>query len=183
MGTMAQFWVFGYGSLMWNPGFAHEAAEPALVRGYHRSLCVLSHVHRGTPERPGLVLGLDHGGACHGVAYLVAPMRWRETLAYLRSREQVTMVYREISVIARLLRANATISALTYAVDRRHAQYARHLTVSDRMALIQQGSGRSGACRDYLSSTVHHLRALGIHDSRLEDIQFRLEAHDKAKAG
>ncbi|MBV9246385.1 MAG: gamma-glutamylcyclotransferase, partial [Methylobacteriaceae bacterium] len=89
------FWVFGYGSLMWRPGFAFVERQLATVRGYHRALCVYSHVHRGTPDRPGLVLGLDRGGACRGVAFHVAGEKWAETIAYLRGREQVTMVYRE----------------------------------------------------------------------------------------
>ena len=83
MGSLAQFWVFGYGSLMWRPGFDFVASEPALIRGYHRSLCVYSFVHRGTPDCPGLVLGLDRGGSCHGMAFRVAGERWQETLAYL----------------------------------------------------------------------------------------------------
>src|SRR5687767_8101396 len=87
-------WVFGYGSLIWRPGFDFIERAPARLIGAHRALCVLSHVHRGTPERPGLVLGLDRGGACRGVAFRVAGAHRAETIAYLRSREQVTMVYR-----------------------------------------------------------------------------------------
>ena len=92
---MEQFWIFGYGSLMWRPGFDFIRSEPALVRGYHRRLCVYSYVHRGTPEQPGLVLGLDRGGSCHGMGFEIAPEKWDDTLSYLRAREQVTMVYLE----------------------------------------------------------------------------------------
>src|SRR5437763_8595159 len=88
-------WVFGYGSLIWRPGFDYLAREPARLIGAHRALCVFSHVHRGTPERPGLVLGLDLGGACRGVAYRVASKKRAETVAYLRAREQANNVYRE----------------------------------------------------------------------------------------
>src|SRR5712692_5102146 len=88
-------WVFGYGSLMWQPGFAFLERVPARLTGAHRALCVFSHVHRGTPERPGLVLGLDFGGACRGVAYRVAAKQRAATVAYLHAREQATSVYRE----------------------------------------------------------------------------------------
>ena len=88
-------WVFGYGSLIWRPGFEYLERAPARMIGLHRSLCVYSFVHRGTPERPGLVLGIDQGGACRGVAYRVAAAKRADTLAYLRAREQVTAVYRE----------------------------------------------------------------------------------------
>ena len=87
---MTENWVFGYGSLMWKPGFEHIEARPALLRGAHRQLCVYSYVHRGTPERPGLVLGLDRGGACRGLAFKVADECWSDVLDYLRAREQVT---------------------------------------------------------------------------------------------
>src|SRR6266700_1381916 len=87
-------WVFAYGSLMWRPGFPFVERVPARLFGAHRALCVLSHVHRGTPERPGLVLGLDRGGTCRGIAYRTTASERPETLAYLRSREQVTGVYR-----------------------------------------------------------------------------------------
>jgi cation transport regulator ChaC len=98
-GTMtdkAELWVFGYGSLMWRPGFAFVERHLATVHGFHRSLCVYSHVHRGTAARPGLVLGLDRGGSCRGVAFKVAALDREATIAYLREREQVTMVYREV---------------------------------------------------------------------------------------
>src|SRR6478609_11323266 len=90
-----EFWVFGYGSLVWRPGFEYEERCLATLHGFHRALCVLSHVHRGTPERPGLVLGLDRGGSCRGVAFRVPQENRDATMAYLAAREQVTMVYRE----------------------------------------------------------------------------------------
>jgi cation transport protein ChaC len=89
-------WVFGYGSLMWRPGFAFEEKRIATIHGYHRSLCVYSHVHRGTQEAPGLVLGLDRGGSCQGVAFRVRDENWNEVIDYLREREQVTSIYLEI---------------------------------------------------------------------------------------
>jgi glutathione-specific gamma-glutamylcyclotransferase len=164
-------WVFGYGSLMWRPGFDHVERRPALVRGYHRSLCVYSYVHRGTPERPGLVLGLDTGGSCHGMAFRVAPERWRDTLAYLRAREQVTMVYRETTLRLRFLDdSGETAPALAFVVDRKHAQYAGKLDLGRQVEFVRQGIGQSGTSPDYVASTLAHLREMGIRDARLEAV-------------
>src|SRR5262245_46753625 len=108
-------WVFGYGSLIWRPGFAFVEKAPARLIGAHRALCVFSHVHRGTPERPGLVLGLDLGGACRGVAYRVGAAGRRETVAYLRAREQVTSVYREtMRSVTLLTEPQRRVDALVY---------------------------------------------------------------------
>src|ERR1700742_3385850 len=96
-GLSDDLWVFGYGSLMWRPDFAFIERIEARLIGAHRALCVYSFVHRGTPERPGLVLGLDRGGACRGIAFRVARDDWEKTVSYLRAREQVTAVYREVS--------------------------------------------------------------------------------------
>lgn len=162
------FWVFGYGSLMWRPNFPHVERRPARLHGAHRSLCVLSHVHRGTPERPGLVLGLDRGGACRGVAFRVAPDNVDAVIAYLREREQTTMVYRERSRPVRLEAAGETVAALCYLVDRTHPQYAGGLAPEEQARLICQGRGRSGANIDYLLNTLAHMRELGIRDPGLE---------------
>jgi cation transport protein ChaC len=164
----AQRWIFGYGSLMWHPGFSYVRALPALLHGYHRSFCVYSYHYRGTPDHPGLVLGLDRGGSCHGVAFEVDDALWEETLRYLREREQVTMVYHELCYPVRLMPDGKTVKALTYAVDRRHAQYAGGLSHADVLAHIKQGHGQSGPCRDYVMNTLTHLRSMGIHDRGLE---------------
>ncbi len=176
MTKMKEFWVFGYGSLMWRPGFAHVGSEPALIRGYHRRLCVKSHVHRGTPLAPGLVLGLDRGGSCSGLAYRVEAAMWDRTLAYLRAREQVTMVYREAVRPVRLLQSGGVVEALTYLVDRKHPQYAGSLSDDELLALIRQGQGISGRCVDYVVSALTHLRSMDIHDMRLETLSRYLEA-------
>jgi cation transport protein ChaC len=172
---MQQFWIFGYGSLMWRPGFEHIASEPALIRGYHRKLCVYSHVHRGTPERPGLVLGLDRGGSCHGMAYRIDPSRWDETMAYLRAREQVTMVYIEKRSTIRLLNSKRATEAITYVVDRGHRQYAGALAEGDLVSHVRHGEGVSGHCIDYVMNTVSHLREMKIHDDTLERLAQRLQ--------
>lgn len=167
-------WVFAYGSLMWRPGFAAaERAEARLV-GAHRALCVWSHVHRGTPERPGLVLGLDHGGTCRGIAYRVGPSEREATLHYLRAREQVTSVYREcVRSITLSQHPERRVSAVCYMVDRSHPQYAGRLDVTAMLHYVRQGHGQSGANRDYLLATVEALEALGCRDRNLH----RLAAH------
>ncbi|RVU21049.1 gamma-glutamylcyclotransferase [Methylobacterium oryzihabitans] len=165
-GAPADLWVFGYGSLMWRPGFPFVEERPGRLRGYHRSLCVLSHVHRGTPERPGLVLGLDRGGSCRGMAFRVAAAAAGETLAYLRAREQVTAVYveRRLGVT---LDDGRRIEAVTYLVDRTHPQYAGRLPEADLLRLVRQGLGRSGPNPDYVRHTHDRLVALGIADPLL----------------
>lgn len=172
---MEQFWIFGYGSLMWRPGFDYLASEPALVHGWHRRLCVYSFVHRGTPERPGLVLGLDRGGSCHGLAFQVAPQRWDETIAYLRTREQVTAVYLERRQPIRLLNTGRVVQATTYVVDRAHRQYAGVLEDEDLLRHVVNGEGVSGHCIDYVMSTVSHLREMKLHDPTLERLAKSLE--------
>jgi cation transport protein ChaC len=159
----ADLWVFGYGSLMWRPGFPYRERRHARLNGYHRALCVFSHVHRGTPQRPGLVLGLDRGGRCHGVAFQVAAEEAAETVAYLRAREQVTGVYVERRLPVRL-DGGGTVEALTYVVDRRHPQYAGRLPEDELLRLVRQGVGVSGANPDYVRQTHAHLVEMGVTD-------------------
>jgi cation transport protein ChaC len=161
-------WVFGYGSLIWRPGFDWLEREPARLIGAHRALCVFSHVHRGTPERPGLVLGLDFGGACRGVAYRVAARKRAETIAYLRAREQATSVYREtLRSVTLLCEPQRRVSALCYMIDRGHVQYAGRLDLATQLHLVRQGHGQSGPNGEYVLSTVHALEALGLYDREL----------------
>ncbi len=162
-------WVFGYGSLMWNPGFPYLRAVPARISGYHRKLCVYSFHYRGSPEKPGLVFGLDRGGSCLGMAFEVAAADWAQTWDYLRKREQVTMVYRELFKQVRL-QNGAEVMALTYAVDRRHAQCAAGLSDPEIAALVRQGEGISGRNTEYVFNTHGHLQKLGIADPALERI-------------
>lgn len=166
---MHENWVFGYGSLMWNPGFRFIERQRAVIHGYHRSLCMLSHMYRGTPDRPGLVLGLDVGGTCHGIAFRVAEEDWPEASAYLRAREQVTNMYHEVAKPVRLVGAEERkVTALTYAVDRTHRQYAGRLSLEEQLHHVRQGHGQSGSCTDYVLNTVQHLREVGIRDLPLE---------------
>ena len=163
----SDLWIFGYGSLMWRPGFDYLDGVQAKVIGAHRSLCVYSFVHRGTPERPGLVLGLDQGGACRGIAFRVAAAERSRTVAYLREREQVTMIYRECMRQVWLNNDPAqTVSALCYMVDRSHPQYAGRLALEQQLHHVRQAHGQSGANRDYVVETVAALEALGIREIR-----------------
>src|SRR5246127_2571129 len=172
-------WVFGYGSLMWRPGFEFIEQVPARLIGEHRALCVYSFDHRGTPEKPGLVLGLDRGGACRGVAFRVAAGLRDTTIAYLRSREQTTHVYREVMRSVWLDDdARRRVSALTYVVDRGHVQYAGRLPLAEQLRIVQQGHGRSGNNRDYVLSTVRAIEAQGFRDRELHRLGLMLhEAH------
>ncbi len=168
----AGIWVFGYGSLMWKPGFNHLAACQARLHGYHRSLCVYSWVHRGTRECPGLVFGLDRGGACRGFAFKVAPQNEADVLAYLDARELVTDVY-ERRRLAITIEKNR-VPAWCYVVRRDHPQYAGRLPEAELLRIIEKGEGRSGHCRDYVLSTVSHLEVLGVNDAVLDSVARKL---------
>src|SRR5215470_554839 len=148
----ADLWVFAYGSLIWRPGFAFLERVEARLIGAHRALCVYSFYHRGTAERPGLVLGLDHGGACRGIAYRVAAAGREETIRYLREREQVTTVYRE-----------------------RIRRVWLKGELEQKLHHVRQGHGHSGANRDYVISTVAALEALGLREGELHLLAERLK--------
>ena len=175
--------MFAYGSLMWRPDFAFVERVEARLVGAHRALCVYSFVHRGTPERPGLVLGLDHGGTCRGVAYRVPAAERGNTIAYLRAREQVTSVYRECVRPIWLRQASEQrVPALCYMVDRGHAQYAGRLTLDQQLHHVRQGHGQSGANRDYVIATVGALEQLGYRESELHLLAARLAGTHEAGA-
>ncbi|WP_426439873.1 gamma-glutamylcyclotransferase [Bradyrhizobium genosp. P] len=181
-------WVFGYGSLMWKPGFEFIEQVPARLIGEHRALCVYSFDHRGTPEKPGLVLGLDRGGACRGIAFRVAATLRNDTIAYLRAREQTTNVYREVTRSVWLENeARQRVAALAYVVDRGHVQYAGRLSLSEQLRFVQQGHGRSGNNRDYVLSTVASIEKQGFRDAPLHQLAVMLHdaggLHRDARAG
>ena len=166
---MDEFWVFGYGSLMWNPGFPYVARMQARAFGYRRALCVRSFVHRGTPERPGLVLGLDRGGSCRGVAYRVAMQDRDEVVDYLRKRELVTHVYLERHLPV-ALEDGRQVRALGYVVDRAHPQYAGALDVEEAARIVHVSVGQSGPNDAYVANTLAHMREMGIRDAWLEGV-------------
>ena len=170
----AGLWIFGYGSLMWRPDFPYEERTRAIVDGYHRSFCIRSTHHRGTAERPGLVLGLDRGRACTGVAYRIAQANVAATLAYLRQRELIYGVYRETTVTARLdgeeagASARRHIRALAYVVERAHPSNVGRLPVARQAGIIRGARGISGDNLDYLFNTVRLLGVLDIREPELD---------------
>ena len=170
----SDLWIFGYGSLMWNPGFAHCGAEPALLRGWHRSFCVYSRRYRGTPERQGLVLGLDRGGACRGMAFRVSRPAIADALSYLWEREMSGGIYdmREVRVRS----AAGEVRAHAFTVRRSHPGYAGRLSVDETARLILQGLGGRGPCREYLENTVRQLECLGHLDGPLHKLEQRVRA-------
>ena len=159
-------WVFGYGSLIWNPGFAHVSSQQGLLRGAHRSLSIVSHHHRGTLEQPGLVFGLSRGGSCRGMVFEVADADWAGVYAYLQEREQVTAVYRDVLRPVRLADGRI-VSALAFLVDERHEQFAGRLSLDQQLAMVRSGVGLSGRNIDYVLNTARHLTELGIRDRQL----------------
>jgi cation transport protein ChaC len=167
------FWVFGYGSLMWHPGFPHLEVRQAILHGYHRRFCIYSLLYRGTPDRPGLVLGLDRGGSCHGMAFRVPVGEGEMALDYLWEREMITAVYRPRWLTCRT--DDGPVTALGFVVDPTHGQYTGRLSLEETARLIVQGVGKHGQCRDYLANTNHHLEALGIHDSMLRQLIRQVE--------
>jgi cation transport protein ChaC len=166
---MDEFWIFGYGSLMWNPGFDYVDRQAAHLFGFRRSLCVRSWVHRGTEQHPGLVLGLDRGGSCRGMAFRVVPEKWDAVVDYLRERELVTHVYKE-RTLGCALGDGRRVRALVYVIDRAHQQYAGALSVKEAAETVRSASGKSGPNIDYVVNTLQHLREMGITDHWLEDV-------------
>jgi len=173
-------WVFGYGSLMWRPDFAFQERVPARLIGAHRALCIYSFVHRGTPERPGLVLGLDHGGTCRGIAFRVAAGARAATLAYLRDRELKNRVYREVMRAVWLHNdPQQRVQALCFVADRGHPQYAGRLTLNEQLHYVRQGQGQSGWNRDYVLETVKEMERMGLREGELHRLAEQLRgAHE-----
>lgn len=164
-----ELWVFGYGSLMWDPGFPHLEAMPAVLSGFHRSFCIYSYQYRGTRERPGLVLGLKPGGRCHGMAFRVALEEAEATLAYLTEREMTSYVYNPMRLPVNLsvVVQDHVVHAHTYVADHTHPNYAADLTLAQTASLIRQGVGSRGPNRDYLENTVQHLEDIGVDEPNL----------------
>ncbi|MDO5603721.1 MAG: gamma-glutamylcyclotransferase [Paracoccus sp. (in: a-proteobacteria)] len=169
-------WVFAYGSLMWNPEMPVAEAVVARLDGYARSFCLRSVRHRGTPEAPGLVLGLDaaEGAVCTGLALRVAPADWAQALADLRAREMVTAAYRE-EVLAVTLADGRRVEAVAYVMRAGHPQHAAGLSLEDQAAIIANAQGGRGPNADYLFNTVTHLARMGLPDPDLEGLAQRVQ--------
>lgn len=162
-----EFWVFAYGSLMWLPGFTPAEAMIARVHGWHRAMCIRSTIYRGRPEAPGLVLGLDRGGSCRGMALRVAATEVEEVKAYIYGREMVTEVYAP-TFLKTVLADGRQVLSWAFPARRDHPQYAGHLPLDQAAAMVRNGVGQSGTSLDYLTSTVERLHELGIRDGGLE---------------
>jgi len=175
-GQEADLWVFGYGSLMWNPGFPHAERRAARLAGHHRAFCIYSTHHRGNDAKPGLVLGLDRGGTCLGVAFRIAPEDRRHVLLYLRKREQVSGVYREAGVRLELIgnseytAETETVAGTAYVVEPRHPSYTGQMSVFEQARLIRAAQGLSGPNVEYLVNTWRQLCSAGIRDRNIERV-------------
>lgn len=166
-------WVFGYGSLVWRPDFEFAERRPALLMGYHRALCLWSRVNRGTPERPGLVFGLDAGGSCRGMAYRIASHQVTETLTELWKREMPSGAY-----IPRWLNCRARegdVTALAFTMDRSKDAYVKGLSQEQLIDIVKSAHGSYGPCTEYVIETAKALKIAGIHDRKLEHLVRHLE--------
>lgn len=168
-------WVFGYGSLVWNPGFPVDERVIATLPDYHRSFCMRSIHHRGTQEAPGLVLALDEmeGARCHGVALSVVPGNEDQTLAYLRERELVSAAYLERMLDIELADGRV-VEAVTYVIDPDHVQYCGGLDLKEQARIIASAVGGRGPNAEYLYNTADHLHELGIRDAELDWLAARV---------
>lgn len=169
MGPEGEFWIFGYGSLMWSPCFSYEAKVPGRAHGYHRALCILSTRYRGTERRPGLVMGLCAGGSCWGMAFRIERSHVRRALGRLWAREMTRQTYHP-RLVAVKLRNGRTIHALAFVADPNHDSYVDELDLHGRAKLVAQGIGVRGPCVDYIQNTLDHMHEVGVRDPHLERV-------------
>ncbi len=170
-------WVFGYGSLLWNPGFDVAEKRIATLSGYARSFCMSSIHHRGTVDRPGLVLALDAvvGARCRGMAMRVAPGKEQGTLAYLRERELISSAYLEKDLTV-AFDDGSRVSAVTYVIDPHHVQYCGDIPLEEQAQIIAGAIGDRGPNTEYLFNTTRHLQEIGLHDPDLDWLASRVRA-------
>ncbi len=177
LASNAELWIFGYGSLMWKPGFEFIEHSPAVLSGYHRSFCIYSHHYRGTSDVPGLVLGLDSSGECSGCAFRIDQQHAEQVVAYLDERELVNYAY-----VPRLLEVGIeqdsgvrSVIAYSFVADHEHPQYAGELDIGKAAAMIMKAEGIAGLNRDYLINTVRHLEQIGFCDDELHALLLEVE--------
>lgn len=171
-------WVFAFGSLIWNPAFHYVERRTARIHGFHRQFCLWSRAGRGSPERPGLMLSLESGGSCTGVAYRLGKDAIESELDVVWRREMFTMAYRPVWTMARTPKGPEPVIA--FSANRAHERYAPGLEEEVVARYLATGAGRMGRCCDYLFETVAHLRQLGIRDRRLEALETKVRAHGVA---
>lgn len=162
----ADAWVFGYGSLIWNPAFHYQEQRISTLDGYHREFCLWTHLGRGSPDNPGLVLGLEDGGRCCGMLFRVAADQIEEEFSIIWQREMVSGAYRPLWVPIRA-RDGAEVTAVTFVINRDHPRYAADLPDETIVRAIATACGKIGQCSDYLINTIDHLEQLGIEDAKL----------------
>jgi len=164
--TQSELWLFGYGSLIWNPEFEYDEKHIATVRGFARSFCMWSIHHRGSEENPGLVLALDQdeNTDCEGVAFRVPSHLADETMARVRERELISSAYLEVKTPVQLTDGRM-VEAITYIINRDHVQYCKHLSLEEQAQIIARSVGGRGHNSEYLYNTAAHMVDLGINDT------------------
>lgn len=167
-------WVFGYGSLIWNPAFHFVERRTGLIHGWHRRFCLWTELGRGTPDRPGLVLGLDRGGTCRGVVFRIAAPAVEEELDLIWRREMVTASYTPRWVTAAT--PEGPVRAIAFTINRAQPRYAGRLSEEETARVLAGARGQLGSCQEYFRSTLDHLVALGIRDHGLEALRRRIAA-------
>lgn len=172
-----EFWVFAYGSLMWNPGFDFLDARPAVLYGYHRRLCLWSVRYRGTEAKPGLVLGLDRGGSCRGYAYHISQQQTHSVVDYLCERELITGAY-DARLCPVVLEEGRKVSALTFVSKQDHPHFVPKLALNETVSVVRDAKGARGCNRSYVLNTVTHMNQMNIRDTELHRIANHLESND-----
>ena len=168
-------WIFGYGSLMWNPGFAYIEKKPATLFGFHRSFCIYSHHYRGTHKFPGLVLGLDKGGLCQGIAFRVDRSEWLNVVSYLDERELIGYAYQAVETDIKFGCSGTFVQAYTYIADTSHPNYAGDLGFERSINTIMEAAGIGGLNRDYLIKLIQQLKKYGYNEPNLYKLLERAE--------
>ncbi|WP_340151144.1 gamma-glutamylcyclotransferase [uncultured Sneathiella sp.] len=169
-------WVFGYGSLLWNPAFHYTGWQPARLYGFRRRFCLEASIGRGSPEKPGLMLALDHGGSCNGRAFHIAPEKIESETDILWMREMISGSYNAQHVRIRL--PEKTVNGLTFVINRKHPRYIADIDMQETARLLASGEGHLGTCREYLNNTITHLDEMNVRDRYLHELQQKLREID-----